>query len=187
MSFDFRDILITIIGAICFALILVTFAGCKITKQSKTDYTYTGSGYEHTEHIRDTVYIEKTVVATDSTTAEKEQTTQTDVTFTPAGGSYNIFTGQMQGVTSLSISERERILQNEVNTLRAVSNEQRARISAQSDSLQNIKEQLSASEDVETKAQNFWLVFLITGFVVGTGTVIALKKIPYTKPFMVWL
>ena len=187
MNFDIRDIVIFILGLLLSVLVLVAFSSCKTSRQSKTDYTYTGSDYTHTEHIRDSCYIDRIVEVHDSSRAEQETSVEHSVNFVPGGGSYNMLTGQMEGVQSLSVSERERLLQNEVNSLRAQGSEQRARIEALSDSLKRENAILQESVETETKAQSFWWIWLITGFSIGVGGIIALKKIPYTKPFMVWL
>ena len=176
-----------LLWTLVFILFLVGFSSCKITRQSKTDYQYQADGYKHVEYVHDTVYVEKNVEIHDTVTVEVERENTTGVDFVESGGTYNVQTGEMTGVKSVKTTEREKTLENRIESLSQRLVQSEAHVSALEDSLVVISAFGSEETFSETKAQNFWWVWLCIGLVGGAGTIIALKKIPYTKPLMLWL
>ena len=168
-------------------LCVLALASCKATKQSKTDYQYTADEYTHTEHKVDTIRIVETVTVHDTVIIERQSESETGVQFVEGGGSYNIKTGEMTGVRYVTNTEREKMLESRISTLEGEVEKNECRIETLKDSLRCV--QASGTEETfsETKAQNFWWVWLCIGLVGGAGAVIALKKIPYTSWMMRWL
>ena len=165
----------------------LTMAGCRVTKESRTDYEYTATGYATKTTERDTTLVSERTeeVRTDSSLTETER--DTEVTFAPGGGSYNVVTGQMDGVISVRLSEREKELRKTIDSLVARLDEVSYSVTETADSSYAASGTVHEETYSKTEAQNFWWIWFTIGLVVGAGGVIALKKFPVTSPFMFWL
>ena len=172
------------ITSIC---ICACLTACKVTKQSKTDYQYTAENYAHTEHKSDTTYIYKYVFVHDTITIEVEKESQTGVEFVAGGGTFNLSTGEATGVVRVTSSEREKSLENRISDITQQLEWSEAHVAALQDSIRSIDASGSEQTFTETKAQNFWWLWLVVGIVAGAASIVALKKIPYTSWMMKWL
>ncbi len=101
------------------------------------------------------------------------------------GGTYNAKTGEASNVTSVKESNKtdEKVIEHKdsvINSLTAI-------VEAQRDSMSNLKQQNDI--ETETKVEDSagkWIVIVIAIYIFGFFTPFVLKRIPQTKPFMLW-
>lgn len=179
-----KYIILTIIDAVICAGLLVMCASCKTTKTSQTDYQYTADEYQHTEHQRDTVTIIERVLVHDTVTTETERESETGVEFVAGGGTFNLSTGEATGVVKVTSTEREKALESRVRSLTSDLEQAESRIKELTDAASHQNGELHQKETKKTTS--LWWTYLLA-FVAGAAAVVALKKIPYTKPLMRWL
>lgn len=176
MNVDFRDILLCIISAILCAIVLVTFAGCKAHKQN---YQYTGNDYQQAV---DSSHTESHTEIQSADSSRTENNLNGTITFADGGGTLTTNAGlTITGVQSIDgaiLSSGQMFhVEHYIHDTTYI---------AVHDTLHQTEVQM-VEKETESKAQNFWWIWLITGLVVGAGGIIALKKIPYTRPIMMWL
>ena len=179
-----KYIILTLVDAVFCATLLVMCASCKTTKTSQTDYQYTGTEYTHTEHQRDTVTVVERVVVHDTVTIETERESETGIQFIEQGGTFNLTTGEATGVVKVTSTEREKALESKVLSLKSDLERAEGRIKALTDSTATVDTELHTKESKSTKP--LWWLYLVA-FAAGAAVIVALKKIPYTKPLMRWL
>ena len=184
---DDRFILLLLLVMLFTGFVVLVCTGCKVHKHGTTEYEYNGQDYTTTIHVHDTTYIEKIASVDDTVVNEKEVESNTGISFVYGGGTYNVKTGEATGVAKVSVSEKEKQLQSEISKLHAEEKISARRIQTLKDSLAVYHEQMKQETQTESKAQNYWWVWLLVGLAVGAGGIIALKKIPYTRPLMFWL
>lgn len=179
-----KYIILTIVDAVFCATLLVMCASCKTTKTSQTDYQYTADDYQHTEHQRDTVTIIERVVVHDTVTIETERESETGVEFVAGGGTFNLSTGEATGVAKVTSTEREKALESRVRSLTSDLEQAEGRIKELTDAASHQDGELHQKKTKKTAP--LWWTYLLA-FAAGAAVVVALKKIPYTKPLMRWL
>jgi SUMO ligase MMS21 Smc5/6 complex component len=180
------DILFAIAISIS-ALLLVAFSGCKTIETSKTDLsTIDKKDSVRTEirYVTDTIYQTIYITQKDSTANEKESTTE--IIFSD-GGTWNATTGEATNVQSVKTSESEKNLRLQVSNLESQLTDLHKELQSKNDSITKLNQKNNIVEKHKEKPKNNWYLWLVIGFGLGVGVVIALKKIPATSWFMKWL
>lgn len=184
----FRDEIMFLLSIAFIAFLLMLFSGCKTIKTERTDLsTIVKNDSVRTEikHVTDTVYQTIYVQVKDSSANEKQS--NTEIVFGNGGGTWNAQTGEATNVQSVKKSDTERNLRLQVSSLESVLSNVRKELSEKADSISALKQQNNVSEKHEEKARSGWYWWLIVGFSLGVGVVVALKKIPFTSWLMKWL
>lgn len=170
------------------ALLLVAFSGCKTIESHKTDLSTTNkkdSVRTEIKHITDTIYQTIYVQVKDSATNEKESTTE--ITFGNGGGTWNSQTGEATNVSSIKTNETEKNLRLQVSNLESELTDLHKELQMKNDSITKLNQKNNVVEKYKEKPRNNWYWWLVIGFGLGVGVVIALKKLPITSVFMKWL
>lgn len=181
------DILFGIAISVC-GLLLVAFSGCKTIETSKTDLSTTDrkdSVRTEIKHVTDTIYQTTYVQVKDSSSNEKQSSTE--IVFGNGGGTWNATTGEATNVQSVKTNETEKNLRLQVSTLESQLTDLHKELQSKNDSITQLKQQNNVVEKHKEKPKNNWYLWLVIGFGLGVGVVIALKKIPATSWLMKWL
>lgn len=169
-------------------VLAVAFSSCTAVKTATTDKSVTEQQTQTTERIvRDTLYIDRVIEVEKQSATEQKASEDTEIIFAEGGGTYNALTGAAEGVKSVKTSKREELLQRELERSTEQLRQQQERIEVLSDSIQTLSQHNDIVSTEERTPKNYWWVWFVGGIVLGAGVLIALKKIPYTKPFMLWL
>lgn len=169
---DFGQLLLTAIGFLLLVWLIVVSAGCKTQKQ---EYHYTGEDFAQ-------------VVDSTSATGKTETQTQTGardsvgvvgtITFADGGGVVTAGGVQMSGVQtidgSLLAGSQMFHVEHYIHDTTFV---------AVRDTITQTRTEVVK---VEKTTRPLWWLYVVC-FVLGAGVVVALKKIPYTRPLMMWL
>lgn len=181
------DILFGIAISVC-ALLLVAFSGCKTIDSHKTDLSTTDkqdSVRTEIKHITDTIYQTTYVLVKDSSTNEKESTTE--ITFGNGGGTWNATTGEATNVSSVKTNETEKNLRLQVSNLESELTDLHQELQEKNDSISKLNQQNNVVEKYKEKPRNNWFWWFVIGVGIGVALVIVLKKLPITSLFMKWL
>ena len=181
------DILFGIAISVC-ALLLVAFSGCKTIETSKTDLSTTDkqdSVRTEIKHITDTIYQTIYVQVKDS--SENEKQSSTEIVFGNGGGTWNSQTGEATNVSSVKTNETEKNLRLQVSNLESELTDLHKELQEKSDIITKLNQQNNVVEKYKEKPKNNWYWWLVIGFGLGVGVVIALKTIPATSWLMKWL
>lgn len=184
----FRDEIMFLLSIAFIAFLLMLFSGCKTIKTERTDLSTivkNDSVITETKLVTDTVYQTIYVTQKDSTTSEKES--NTEIVFADGGGTWNSHTGEATNVQSVKTSDTERNLRLQVSNLESQLTDLHKELQSKSDSIAKLNQQNNVSEKQEEKARSGWYWWLIVGFSLGVGVVVALKKVPITSWLMKWL
>ena len=184
----FRDEIMFLLSIAFIAFLLMLFSGCKTIKTERTDLSTIAkndSVRKEIKHVTDTVYQTIYVTQKDSTTSEKESSTE--IVFGNGGGTWNAQTGEATNVHSVKTSDTERNLRLKMSSLESQLTDLHKELQSKSDSIAKLNQQNNVSEKHEEKARSGWYWWLIVGFSLGVGVVVALKKVPFTSWIMKWL
>lgn len=181
------EIMFALAVAFC-GLLLVAFSGCKTIETSKTDLSATDrkdSVRTEIKHVTDTIYKTIYVTQKDSTANEKESTTE--IVFGNGGGTWNATTGEATNVSSVKTNESEKNLRLQVSNLESKLTDLHKELQSKKDSITKLNQKNNVVEKYKEKPRNNWYWWLVIGFGLGVGVVIALKKLPITSWLMKWL
>lgn len=184
----FRDEIMFLLSIAFIAFLLMLFSGCKTIKTERTDLsTIVKNDSVRTEikYVTDTVYQTIYVTQKDSTKSEKES--NTEIVFANGGGTWNAQTGEATNVQSVKTSDTERNLRLQVSSLESQLTDLHKELQSNSDSIAKLNQKNNVSEKHEEKARSSWYWWLIVGFTLGVGVVVALNKAPFTSWLMKWL
>lgn len=170
---------------IVFVLVCM-FASCKSTKQL-TDKSHLETVTETTEQVQVSNDSLNLVQNTNKTTKENTVATdETKIIFSENGGSYNVFTGQADNVSSVSKNAKIEAFKEQISELKTTIDYRDKRISNLKDSINFLAQQNDIVSVEKTESDNWWK-WLLSGVAIGAVLLIFLKKFPYTKPFFFWL
>lgn len=181
------DILFGIAISVC-ALLLVAFSGCKTIESNKTDLSTTDrkdSVRTEIRYVTDTIYQTTYVQVKDS--SENEKQSSTEIVFGDGGGTWNATTGEATNVSSVKTNETEKNLRLQVSNLESELTDLHKELQSKNDSISKLNQQNNVVEKYKEKPKNNWYWWLVIGFGLGAGVVIALKKVPATSWLMKWL
>lgn len=181
------DILFGIAISVC-ALLLVAFSGCKTIEKTHTDLSTTDrkdSVGTEIRYVTDTIYQTTYVQVKDS--SENEKQSSTEIVFGDGGGTWNSQTGEATNVQSVKTSETEKNLRLQVSNLESQLTDLHKELQMKNDSITKLNQQNNVVEKHIEKPRNNWYWWLVIGFGLGVGVVIALKKLPITSWLMKWL
>lgn len=184
----FRDEIMFLLSIAFIAFLLMLFSGCKTIKTERTDLsTIVKNDSVRTEikHVTDTVYQTIYVTQKDSTTSEKQSSTE--IVFGSGGGTWNATTGEATNVQSVKTNETEKNLRLQVSSLESQLSNLHRELQSRNDSIAKLNQQNNVSEKHEEKTRSGWYWWLIVGFSLGVGVVVSLKKVPFTSWLMKWL
>lgn len=163
---------------IILALMLICLASCKVTK----GYEYTGDYDTTTITLRDTITLTKEVKTYEHDTTIIVKHDTLTITFVGQGGTYNTITGEATGVASVSKSENARHESGHVDLSLS---------RADSTSLHSADSThaIGSEHIIETSERGgtSWWRWLLAGIGIGFGALVALKRLPWTKPFLIWI
>lgn len=171
-DFDIRDVLLTIAYAMVVGLLLVLFSGCRTTKKT---YQYTGEDYTQ---VTDSQRAESHTEQTQATQTNDTTAIVGLITFADGGGVVTSGGVQLSGVAQIdgSVLTGSQVFHVEhyIHDTTFV---------AVRDTLTQTRTEVV---EMEKEVRPSWWWYLLC-FVCGAGVVVALKKIPYTRPLMFWL
>ena len=174
-----------VLSVLFVVIMLCLLSSCTTTRTSRNNYQYDGNVNVVTQRIHDTTYIDRQVTEYVHDTTYVERENKTDIVFIDGGGNYNILTGEISGVQTLTISEREKALQAQILIHQERENELLTKNILLTDSISSM--QIISESEAQSESRSLWWLWLLIGCCVGAGTIIALKKIPITKSLMFWL
>lgn len=183
--FGWWDVAIFILSAIAISYMMTSCKTIQHTSTDKSKIDRRDSVRTEIKHVTDTIYQTIYVTQKDSTANEKESTTE--ITFGNGGGTWNATTGEATNVSSVKTNETEKNLRLEVSNLESQLTDLHEELESKSDSIAQLKQQNNVQTTHKEKPRTNWYWWLIIGFGLGVGVVIALKKIPATSWLMTWL
>ena len=173
---DFGQLVLTAIGFLLLVWLIIVSAGCKTQKH---EYHYTGEDFSQ---VVDSTHAEGHTEQVAKDSASTTGAVSGLITFTDGGGT--ITTGGGVTLTGVQSIDGEILSSGQMFHVEQFNHD--TAFEAEHDNLHKIDVQ-EVETETESKAQNYWWVWLLVGLAVGAGGLIALKKIPYTRPFMMWL
>ena len=167
------QLVLTAIGFVFLVWLIIICASCKTQKQT---YQYTGTDYTTAKDSTAQAGHQEQTAATSSADSSAIAGT---IVFTEGGGTVTAGGVELQGVAqidgSVFASAQVFHVEHYIHDTTTIA----------------VHDTLTLEKVVEVKTEKKssavvwpWLVFC---YICGVGTVIALKKIPYTRPFMAWL
>ena len=173
---DDRFIMLLLLVMFLAGFVVLMCTGCKVHKHG---YEYTGSDYaQAVDSTAGEGHTEQVAKDSASTTGAVSGV----ITFADGGGT--ITTGG--GVTLTGVQAVDGSVFGSGQVFHVEHYIHDTAFVAVHDTLHQIEVQVVETE-TESKAQNYWWVWLLAGLAIGAGGLIALKKIPYTRPLMAWL
>lgn len=179
------DLILFVVAAIAFSYMMTS---CKTIETTHSDLSTTDrkdSVEKVVETKTDSIYQTTVVEKKDSSTNEKESTTE--ITFGNGGGTWNAQTGEATNVQSVKTSKAEKNFQLKIEDMEVKITELHKELKAKSDSIAQLKQQNNVQTTHKEKPKNNWYWWLVIGLGLGVGVVILLKKIPATSWLMKWL
>lgn len=183
--FGWWDIAVFILAAIAISYIMTSCKTIETTLNDTSKTDKTDSLKKEIEVKTDTIYQVVYVQVKDS--SENEKKSSTEIVFGDGGGTWNSQTGEATNVQSVKTSEAEKNFQLKIEDMEVKITELHKELKAKSDSIVQLKQQNNVQTTHKEKPKSNWYWWLIIGFGLGIGAIIALKKIPITSVFMKWL
>lgn len=183
--FSWFDVIVFILAAIAVSYIMTSCKTIETTSTDKSKIDRKDSVTKIVETKTDTIYQTIVVEKKDSSTNEKSG--QVEIVFADGGGTWNATTGEATNVQSVKTSETEKNLRIKVEDMEVKITELHKELKAKSDSITQLKQQNNVQTTHKEKPKSNWYWWLIIGFGLGVGAIIALKKVPITSVFMKWL
>lgn len=183
--FNWWDLALFVIAAIAISYMMTS---CKTIETTHSDLSTTDrkdSVVKIVETKTDTIYQTIVVEKKDSSTNEKSG--QVEIVFVQGGGTWNANTGEATNVQSVKTSKAEKNFQIKIEDMEVKITEMHKELKAKSDSIAQLKQQNNVQTTHKEKPKSSWYWWLLVGFGVGIGVIIALKKLPITSVFMKWL
>lgn len=169
---DFGQLILTAIGFAFLVWLILLCAGCKTQKQT---YQYTGSEYQQAQDSTASTGKTETEVQ-----AGAKDSTAIVGTIIFADGGGTITTG---AVTATGVQQIDGSLLAGSQVFHVEHYVHDTCFVAVRDTITQTRTEVVK---VEKKTRPLWWLYVLC-FVLGAGVVVALKKIPYTRPFMMWL
>ena len=168
-------------------LIVFALSSCKTVERSTTDKSVidrTDNVRTEIRHTTDTIIKTVYVQVKDSTASERES--NTEIEFAGGGGTWNAQTGEATNVQSVRTSAVDKQLRMTVSNLERELQDLHRELQEKNDSIVQLKQQNDVHE-THKETRSVWYWWLLVGFVLGFGGLIALKKIPATSWLLFWL
>lgn len=168
--------------------VMIFALSCRTINTTLTDKSYINKKDSITKETilkTDTIYQTIYVQVKDSSANEKQSSTE--IVFGNGGGTWNAATGEATNVKNVRTSETEKSLRLAVSNLESEVSNLHKELSEKSDSITELKQQNNVQTKHNEKARSSWYWWLIVGFCLGIGMVVALKKLPVTSWLMRWL
>lgn len=169
-------------------ILLFMSGGCKSIETTLSDNSHINRKDSTNKEIivkTDTIYQTIYVQVKDSSSNEKQSSTE--IVFGNGGGTWNATTGEATNVSSVKTNESEKNLRLQLSSLEKELFELHNILQSKTDSIAQLKQQNNIKHTHTEKPKSNWYWWLVVGFVLGVGVVIALKKIPATSWLMTWL
>lgn len=183
--FSWFDVIVFILAAIAVSYIMTSCKTIETTSTDKSKIDRKDSVTKIVETKTDTIYKTIVVEKKDSSTNEKQSSTE--IVFGSGGGTWNATTGEATNVSSVKTNETEKNLRLQVSNLESEITDLHKELQEKSDSITQLKQQNNVQTTHKEKPKSNWYWWLIIGFGLGVGVIIALKKIPATSWLMKWL
>lgn len=183
--FSWFDVIVFILAAIAVSYIMTSCKTIETTSTDKSKIDRKDSVVRVVETKTDTIY--KTIVVEKKDSSTNEKSGQVEIVFADGGGTWNAKTGEATNVSSVKTSEAEKNFQLKIEDMEVKITELHKELKAKSDSITQLKQQNNVQTTHKEKPRTNWYWWLIIGFGLGVGVVIALKKLPITSVFMKWL
>jgi primosomal protein N' len=183
--FGWWDIAVFILAAIAISFIMTSCKTIETTSTDKSKIDRKDSVVRVVETKTDTIY--QTIVVEKKDSATNEKSGQVEIVFVAGGGTWNSQTGEATNVQSVKTSEKEKNLRIKIEDMEVNITELHKELKAKSDSITQLKQQNNVQTTHKEKQKSSWYWWLVIGFGLGVGAIIALKKIPATSWLMAWL
>lgn len=183
--FSWWDVAAFLLAAIAISYMMTSCKTIETTSTDKSKIDRKDSVTKDVETKTDTIYQTIVVEKKDSSTNEKSG--QVEIVFVAGGGTWNAQTGEATNVQSVKTSETEKNLRIKVEDMEVKITELHKELKAKSDSIAQLKQQNNVQTTHKEKPKSSWYWWLVVGFGLGIGAIIAVKKIPITSVFMKWL